>query len=657
MTPEKYKIIQIGTHPETGEKRVEAIEIKSGKVVGRGVGFSIDPKTGDLVRPVLHAKSLLLPWAIHTNTIKIHGPFVRTTPTKKPDYNKNPFLKNLLRIHGWNDPIEGIPLGTNFDSFSLIYEDEPRDFYIPTTVQVLQAGFSFRAGHVPSKESPLFPDLKMENEVPLEIVGVVILSIDRQGNGMTITVMPWPITTTAIQRKFIEEVPHAIGGRLQEKIKKRLAEDFRPRQPHGRLKMPGQIQRDALTRYVSKLSKKHRKPDQTIIYRNKKTGAINEIRSKLWEKRGLRYVITAADFTEHLSIFKDSAPSVGANQSKNVIALSHITIKQQEHKPERDRRAKAEFTFKQYAEIRGYFKNKLHGAGRWINDLKLDLYSGVITRFQGPDDEYPLGNLYNIKPLQNGLLSLGWSHDYDMAIEEAMKGGKRRKDNFYLYSPEEIRDHETTRRPKLHFFYRAITLLRFKAMTTSLIRIEKFLTKYMGITNLRPDNVAQTLRECFSYFANQEQYNDEIGTLRIKKSLYGTDTIRLSLNDLKAWDRATNQEIEKIILETGVSHIKDALIRIGPAPKHLVSKPERPLDDYLETIIDEIMFWLKDNEYRDEKEAQEVVYAYVRLTGDDMVQTFFEEELGSKKPDPGRLISTLEKEVNRLGRQKIPSSS
>lgn len=529
----------------------------------------------------LMVKAPLLPWAIHTDTIEIHGPLVSITPTKKPNYKNNRFLRNLLKTHGWDNLIDGIPLGSRMDSLNLIYDPAPFD--IPKRIKTLHAGFSFRVEHIPSKESPLFPDLKMENGVPLEIIGVVTLSIFREAKGMRITVETWPIPRTTIERRFTGEALFTIPGYLQEKIRKQLTEDFHPKRPQERSLVPFVIERVKRAALCIELGERHRGKQAY--------GDAGEV-FDTFIARGATYFWSHGANSKELEELNLKVPKVSVMQDKVTTILISMAIKNIVLGG-LGRHSKAEvfFNLKDILHQLGY--KDLDG-GKIYREIKKVLFSAANTSYHIKiKKKYEYCSAFYAVERDGVRWRIRFIDKYEDGIIEAALDP--RVQATYRYLDRELSDLETLENPRLHMFYQFLLKMRVKKGGSKLEGIKKVLEYGIKVnpgTLKRRDDCADIIARCLSYMA--KKYPEDIGGAFFKSTRDSKTRARFSLPELQALKNG--QDLMKKLKEIQVTDIREALIglRHGKEP---VLLPE-PAD-----IVEEILFCAKENGLKSESEA------------------------------------------------------
>ena len=170
-----------------------------------------------------------------------------------------------------------------------------------------------------------------------------------------------------------------------------------------------------------------------------------------WDTGGVEYLVKAID----LSKLKNQAPKVYVSQDKNIKLLLALTEQQQFKKEEK--KAEASFTLKEYAKLRGYTGKEITRAGKFLDELKRDLFSGAYTIYRVPVEiegkKYTLhGAFYSLFEPEGrkGEWRVKFNSFYAEGILKILKGEAKQYFTHYL---KEIADRKTTEKPYLHLFY------------------------------------------------------------------------------------------------------------------------------------------------------------------------------------------------------------
>ncbi len=278
-------------------------------------------------------------------------------------------------------------------------------------------------------------------------------------------------------------------------------------------------------------------------------------------------------------------PKITVSQAKNIDTLICLLEKKNRQRKiaKLQETGEIEFSFSEYAKIRGYTDSDIKKGGNFNNELKRDLISGGITSYiTEKDKSYLIGNLYNIevpKVKSKGKWKIYFNEPYRSYLLNVKQ--------YYPILLKAIADKRSNeKKGYLYFFIKEVLRMRNNPETghqgqQKVITLLKRI-KVSNYTTDRPEKSYQALAEGIEYIANN--YPEELSELRLINPKYkGKPQV---FNDLSIFAKTPYKEFKKKYLEPlGVSDIRDPLISFGPGPEINSQAPtetEQEKVEYLE---------------------------------------------------------------------------
>jgi hypothetical protein len=329
--------------------------------------------------------------------------------------------------------------------------------------------------------------------------------------------------------------------------------------------------------------------------------------TEVWQKSGVLYGVK----TEDKDKLKGIVPKISVSQDKNIKLLLAMIEQQQYGKD--DKEPEAVFTLKDYATLRGFSEAEIARGGKFMDELKRDLYSGAYMTYRVDKividgktyTAHGIPNFYTLlEPAnQKGEWRVRFNPFYVDKIMEVLKGEAHQ---FYTHQLKEIGDRKTTEKEYLHHFYNLLVETKGHTKCSMPMKVRTALTK-MGVSDKilkRPQESFKVLKESLIYTATY--YPEELESIILSQ----TGDFTKPENKGKAIPLSHLQDLGKLDYETiktmlhgmGVTDIRDCFISFCQTSevKKLTAKPHTTHAIQISGagVVNEILDWLEDYERR-----------------------------------------------------------
>jgi len=290
-------------------------------------------------------------------------------------------------------------------------------------------------------------------------------------------------------------------------------------------------------------------------------------RKAKWSKENLTALIPAQN-TGYLTIGKKAntkdgylippPPKVAVSQAKNIDTLIYLLYKENKKRVKQnlDKVAGLEFTFKDYAKVRGYNEQELARGGSFNNELKRDLISGGITSYiLELEKSYIINNFYGIE-IPKEKSQGKWIIEFNSPYSNMLLNNDK---DYYPILLKAIQDKSTNdKKGYLYFFLREIFTLKnnpeqnFKTQTKIINLLNKI---QMSRANDRPGEAFKVLAECITYVASLKDILQEVRFLKTK------DGGAKIITDLSIFKSISYEQFrDDYLRDLRIEDIRDALI-------------------------------------------------------------------------------------------------
>ena len=270
-------------------------------------------------------------------------------------------------------------------------------------------------------------------------------------------------------------------------------------------------------------------------------------------------------------------PKLGVSQAKNIDALGFMLQRENwlREKEGKEKLAELEFSLKDYAKIRGYDDKQITQGGKFLAELKRDLFTGAYTTYR-LDRVIIDGKEYTAHGLPNIYILLEpknpkdkWKIQYNDPYKNYYLNGRQ----YYPILLEAIKDKGTdSEKGFLYFFFKLVmsyaSITDFKTQLKVSTLLEKI--KVSDYTKKRPQEAFKVLCECIYYTASKYKAIKEVRFFdsgKCEKVKVITD-----LEKFKSWDY---EGFKKEVLEgLGLDDIREALISFN-IPQELTDRTEQ----------------------------------------------------------------------------------
>lgn len=263
-------------------------------------------------------------------------------------------------------------------------------------------------------------------------------------------------------------------------------------------------------------------------------------------------------------------PKLGVSQAKNIDALGFM-LQQENWKREKDGKeklAELEFALSDYAKIRGYTDEQIARSGKFIDELKRDLFTGAYTTYR-LDKVIIDGKEYTAHGLPNIYILLepknkkdNWRIKYNEPYRDYYLNGRQ----YYPILLEAIKDKGTDdRKGYLYFFFKLVMRYASTCDFKTQLKISTLLEniKVSDDTKARPTKVFEILAECIYYTASHYKIIKEVRFFdsgKCEKVKAITD-----LEKFKSWNY--EHFIKEVLTPLGLDDIREALISFNVPPE------------------------------------------------------------------------------------------
>lgn len=262
-----------------------------------------------------------------------------------------------------------------------------------------------------------------------------------------------------------------------------------------------------------------------------------------------------------------SPPKLGVSQVKNIRALGYMLQRENQNRAllGEPQKTELEFTFKEYAITRGYNDLQIARGGKFIDELKRDLYSGAYTTYR--IDKIKIdGKIYTAHGFPNWYILLepeSKSSKWKVIFNEPYKDFILHFRQYYPIKLKAIQDKNTDdKKGYLYFFYEVVLSYSgpgFKARTKikALLKKIKVSSKILS----RPGECYKVLNECISYISRAYGLNWELrfyANGKCKRYKAVNDLVRFSSWNYEDFKR-------EVLTDLGLSDIREAVISFNPS--------------------------------------------------------------------------------------------
>ena len=256
-------------------------------------------------------------------------------------------------------------------------------------------------------------------------------------------------------------------------------------------------------------------------------------------------------------------PKLGVSQAKNIDALGFMLQRENwlREKEGKEKLAELEFSLKDYAKIRGYDDKQITQGGKFLAELKRDLFTGAYTTYR-LDRVIIDGKEYTAHGLPNIYILLEpknpkdkWKIQYNDPYKNYYLNGRQ----YYPILLEAIKDKGTDKEKGfLYFFFKLVMRYASTGDFKTQLKVSTLLEniKASDRTQDRPQEAFRVLCECIYYTATHYEAIKEVRFFdsgKCEKVKVITD-----LEKFKSWDY---EGFKKEVLEgLGLDDIREALI-------------------------------------------------------------------------------------------------
>lgn len=384
--------------------------------------------------------------------------------------------------------------------------------------------------------------------------------------------------------------------------------------------------------------------------------------AEVWQTGDVEFFVKHTDLIK----LKSKAPKVYVSQDKNIKLLLALVEKQQFNKEEK--KAEAVFTLKEYAKLRGYTEEEIKRGGKFIEEIKRDLYTGAYTTYRIGKikingKEYIAHGFPNFYTLfepkdPKGEWRIRFNNFYAENILKILNGEAKQYFTHYL---KEIADRNTTEKPYLHFFYNQIVSRRQRGKITIPKKIGNLLRE-MGVAEKilrRPKECFEVLKECLVYIA--ENYPEELEGIHLYSDLNKQKQKTLPLSTLKGLKDFTYQEFKKLLRAIDIEDIREAFIsfirpiRETEEPNKFLLpekiKNGRDLISQIMDWIDKNINWEKMKEWTREG-TEKYLKDCLKILGYQKLEELFKEKAQAPYPNAVEFLKTTLPEAIREKKAK-----
>jgi len=284
-----------------------------------------------------------------------------------------------------------------------------------------------------------------------------------------------------------------------------------------------------------------------------------------WQRGDIEYLVEAVVSRKKLG---SQPPKVYVSQHKSLMLLLAF-IEQQQFNRE-DKKAEASFLFEKYGRGRGYTDEEIKRGGKFLNELRRDLFSGAYTTYRIRKIKlngvtytaHGIPNFYTLFEPEDHKKEwrVIWNPFYKDSILEILEGKAKQYFTHYL---KEIADRKTTEKPYLHFFYNQLVYRRQIGKSSMPKKVINLL-KEMGTAEKflkRPGECFNILRECLVYTATN--YPEELESIMLYNNFNKEKIKFLPLGRLKALGGLEYKDFKGLLKPLGIEDVREAFISFG----------------------------------------------------------------------------------------------
>ena len=264
-------------------------------------------------------------------------------------------------------------------------------------------------------------------------------------------------------------------------------------------------------------------------------------------------------------------PKLGVSQAKNIDALGFMLQREnwKREKAGETKKAELEFALKDYAKTRGYNDANIARGGKFLDELRRDLFTGAYTTYR-LDKVIIDGKEYTAHGLPNIYVLLEPKNKKDkwkIVYNEPYKNYYINGGQYYPILLEAIKDKGTDhQKGYLYFFFKLVMRYASTGDFKTQLKVSTLLDKIKvgDEAKTKPQEAFKVLCECVYYTATEYKAITEVrffesGKCRKVKMI--TD-----LEKFKSWSYESFKK--EVLAELGLTDIRDALISFN-TPKEL----------------------------------------------------------------------------------------
>jgi hypothetical protein len=261
-------------------------------------------------------------------------------------------------------------------------------------------------------------------------------------------------------------------------------------------------------------------------------------------------------------------PKLGVSQAKNIDALGFMLQREnwKREKAGEPKKAELEFALKDYAKTRGYNDANIARGGKFLDELKRDLFTGAYTTYRLDKvmidgKEYTAHGLPNIYVL---LEPKNKKDNWKIVYNEPYKNYYINGGQYYPILLEAIKDKGTDhQKGYLYFFFKLVMSYASTGDFKTQLFISTLLDKIKVGDQAKnePTESFKVLCECIYYTATNYKINDKPAITEVRFFESGKCRKVKVITDLEKFKSWSYESFKKEVLaELGLTDIRDALI-------------------------------------------------------------------------------------------------
>ncbi len=256
-------------------------------------------------------------------------------------------------------------------------------------------------------------------------------------------------------------------------------------------------------------------------------------------------------------------PKLGVSQAKNIDTLGFMLQREnwKREKAGETKKAELEFALKDYAKMRGYNDANISKGGKFLDELRRDLFTGAYTTYRLDKviidgKEYTAHGLPNIYVL---LEPKNRKDNWKIVYNEPYKNYYINGGQYYPILLEAIKDKGTdNQKGYLYFFFKLVMSYASTGDFKTQLKISTLLDKIRvgDEAKTKPQEAFKVLCECIYYTATNYKTIKEVRFFdsgKCEKVKVITD-----LEKFKSWNYGDFKK--EVLAELGLTDIRDALI-------------------------------------------------------------------------------------------------